>query len=304
MRIPAILAGTILFPVLLSLSFPVALVGQQTAEINGTIVDSTTLEPLVGASVLVTGTTLGASTDIDGRFTVKKIPPGTYYLRVSMIGYGTKLVQGVVVKAGEPATLKLGLSGVEVSVEEVVVTADAVRATESAMLMERKKASTIGDGMSEEQIKRTPDASTADVVKRIPSVTIVDNKYLQVRGSSERYNGAMLNNTSLSSTEPEKKSFAFDLFPSNLIENTVLTKSFTPDLPGDFSGGLLKISTVDFPYTAFEVRSRISSSRHERHYRPVSDTIGKNLRPLLALARLRCSRSCGSKSLPHHGMDQ
>jgi len=67
---------------------------------------------------------------------------------------------------------------------------------------------------------------------------------------------------------------------------------------------VLGISTVDFPYTAFEVRSRISSSRHERHYRPVSDTIGKNLRPLLALARLRCSRSCGSKSLPHHGMDQ
>jgi TonB-dependent receptor len=164
-----------------------------------------------------------------------------------MIGYAGKVVSGVEVKPGEPTTLNISLASADFEVDEVVVTADAVRSTESAVLMERKKASGIGDGVSEEQIRRNGDANTAEVVKRIPSVTIVDNKYLQVRGSSERYNGAMLNNSPMSSTEPEKKSFAFDMFPSNLIENTVLTKSFTPDLPGDFSGGMLKISTVDFP---------------------------------------------------------
>lgn len=164
-----------------------------------------------------------------------------------MIGYAGKLVGAVVVKGGDRLDLNVALASADVTVDEVVVTAEAVRSSEGAVLTERKKANAIGDAMSEEQIRKTPDASTADVVRRIPSVTIVDNKYLQVRGSSERYNGAMLNNTSMSSTEPEKKAFAFDLFPSNLIENTVLTKSFTPDLPGDFSGGLLKISTVDFP---------------------------------------------------------
>ena len=220
---------------------------QQTGEIHGKILDSTTVEPLVGATVVLNGTTLGGAADIDGQFVVRRVPPGTYDLRVSMIGYAGKVVKGVVVIAGDPVTLNISLAGAEVSVDEVVVTADAVRSTEGALLMERKRASAIGDGVSEEQIKKTPDATSAEVLKRIPSVTIVDNKYLLVRGNSERYNGAMLNNTSVSTSEPDKKSFAFDLIPSNLIENTILTKSFTPDQPGDFSGGLLKINTVDFP---------------------------------------------------------
>ncbi len=234
MRNPYLKQGFTKALVILTLVLTNVVFSQQTAEIRGSIVDSTTREPLVGATILVTGTALGASADLDGKYSVKKVPPGTYDLRVSMIGYGVKVVKGLVLKAGESATLDIGLSGVEVSVDEVVVTADAVKSTESAMLMERKKSDAIGDGMSEEQIKKTPDANTADVVKRIPSVTIVDNKYLQVRGSSERYNGAMLNNTSLSSTEPEKKSFAFDIIPSNLIENTMLTKSFTPTFPAIF----------------------------------------------------------------------
>jgi outer membrane receptor protein involved in Fe transport len=223
------------------------LFAQQSSEIRGKIVDSLTVEPLVGATVVLTGTTLGGAADIEGQFAVRKVPAGTYDLRVSMIGYGGKVVSGVVVKPGETVTLNISLASSAVSVDEVVVTAEAIKSGEGAVMMERKKANAIGDGVSGEQIKKSADANTADVVKRIPSVTIVDNKYLQVRGSSERYNAAMLNNTSMSSTEPEKKSFAFDLFPSNLIENTVLTKSFTPDLPGNFSGGLLKISTVDFP---------------------------------------------------------
>lgn len=252
-------AGAILLGCILSLTAAPGLRAQQTTEIAGSIIDSTTLEPLIGASVLLAGTSLGASSDIDGKYLIRKIPTGTYDLRVSMIGYAGKLIRGVILRAGEPSTLNIALAGVEVSVEEVVVTADAVRSTEGALLMERKKSNAIGDGMSEEQIRRTPDANTADVVKRIPSVTIVDNKYLQVRGSGERYNGAMLNNTALSSTEPERKAFAFDILPSNLIENAVLTKSFTPDLPGDFSGGLLKINTVDFP-TRFTLNLAAGSS--------------------------------------------
>jgi hypothetical protein len=239
--------NTIFILLFLLLAAPASLFAQQASEIRGKILDSSTAEPLVGATVILKGTAFGASTDIEGRFLVRKVPPGTYELHISMIGYAGKAISGVVVKAGEPSVLNLSLAGSEVAVDEVVVTADAVRSTEGAVMTDRKKASAIGDGMSEEQIKKSPDANTAEVVKRIPSVTIVDNKFLQVRGSSERYNAAMLNNTAMASTEPEKKAFALDLFPSNLIENTVLTKSFTPDLPGDFSGGLLKINTVDFP---------------------------------------------------------
>lgn len=218
-----------------------------SSDLRGTISDSTTGEILVGATVLLVGTQNGAATDLDGGFLLRRVPHGTHELRVSMVGYATKIIRGVKVGGGDVPPLHVVLVSADLMVDEVVITADAVRSTEAALLTQRKKAGAIGDGMSGEQIRRTPDANTADVIRRIPSVTIVDNKFLQVRGSSERYNGAMLNNASLSSTEPEKKAFAFDLIPSNLIENTILTKSFTPDLPGDFSGGLLQINTVDFP---------------------------------------------------------
>ncbi len=220
---------------------------QENGQITGSVIDESNAEPIIGANVVIAGTTLGASTDLDGKFSIKKVPFGSYELRVSMVGYTTKVISGINIQKDLSSNFDISLSSEALSVDEVVITADAVLSTESAMITERKKSTSIGDGISSQQIKRTPDATSAEVLKRMPSVSIVENKFLLVRGTSERYNMAMLNNTSIASGEPEKKSFAFDLFPTNLIENTIVTKSFTPDLPGDFSGGLLKINTVDFP---------------------------------------------------------
>lgn len=223
------------------------LIAQETGHLTGVVVDDATGETLIGANVLVVGTSLGAATGVNGSYAIRKIPAGEHDIRVSLLGYTSKLVSKALIQEGETLTLNVGLGAQAISVDEVVVTADAVLSSESAVIAERQRARSIGDGIGAEQIKRTADATSAEVLKRIPSVSIVDNKFLVVRGTSERYNSAMLNNTSVASGEPEKKSFAFDLFPTNLIETTVLTKSFTPDLPGDFSGGLLRINTVDFP---------------------------------------------------------
>ncbi len=223
---------------------------QQGGTLSGKVTDAKSGEDLIGANVMVVNTKFGASTDIEGKFQIKKIPAGVYDVRITFMGYETKLISGVEIKSGEttPLTVSLG-EDQGIQQQEVVISATAIKSGEGAILAERKKSSTIGDGISSEQVKKTPDATSSDVLKRVVGLSIVDNKFVYVRGASERYNGTSLNGASVSSSEVGKKSFAFDMIPSNLLDNTVVIKSATPDLPGDFTGGLVQMNTLDFPET-------------------------------------------------------
>lgn len=219
----------------------------QSGGVAGRVYDEHTGEELVGANVLVMNTTLGTKTDVDGKYSIKNVAAGRYDLRFSFVGYVSKVVTGVQVKSGETVTIDVSLQPTTVQTDEVIVTAERVVATESALLAERKKAAAIGDGLSAEQIKRSPDATSGDALKRVVGISVVDNKFVYVRGTSERYNVTQLNGVRAASTEPDKKAFAFDLLPANLLEHTIVTKTFTPDLPGDFAGGLVQLNTMDFP---------------------------------------------------------
>ncbi len=101
----------------------------------------------------------------------------------------------------------------------------------------------VSDGISVEFIKKTPDRTVGDALKRVNGVTIQNDKFVLVRGLADRYNSAMLNRTILPSTEPDRRAFSFDIIPSNLIDNIIVTKSATPSLPGDFGGGVIQITT-------------------------------------------------------------
>ncbi len=233
---------------------------QQSAQggsLIGRIYDEKSGDDLIGANIFVVETKLGASTDIDGRYQIKRIPEGAYDVRISFLGYETKVITGVEIKSGEQATLDVDLHEDQgIQQQEVVISATAIRSGEGAILAERKKAASIGDGISSEQMKKAPDATSGDAMKRVPGVAIVDNKFVYVRGTSERYSNTTLNGTNISGSEPEKKSFSFDMFPSNLLENIVIAKTFTPDVPGDFGGGNVQLSTVEFP-EHFTVRASV-----------------------------------------------
>ena len=237
-----------LLAVLLITSFSTSL-SQQTGILTGRVWDEETGEELVGANILLVGTSRGGTTDISGNFNLRGIPLGTYDLRVTFVGYATKIVRGVQVTGTEPVSLQILLKTEQFESEEVVVTAERLMSTESAILANRQKAMSIGDGLSAEQIKKAPDATSGDALKRVTGLTIVDNKFVYVRGVTDRYNGTMLNGVSVTSTDTDvdRKSFAFDMIPANLLENTVVVKTATPDLPGDFSGGMVQINTLDFP---------------------------------------------------------
>lgn len=220
---------------------------QQKGSISGKIIDKQTNEPLIGASVAIETTTLGASTDLDGNYEIRNLQPGFYSLRVSYISYQTTTVKNIKVESGKSTVVNIPLEQATTELNEVVVAAEALKSTEAAILNIQKSSLNIVDGMSAELIKKNNSSDGIDILRRMTGVTISDGKYAFVRGVSDRYNSTLLNGSTLPSTDPEKKSFSYDLFPASLIENVLTSKTFIPDKPADFSGGLVEINTIEFP---------------------------------------------------------
>ena len=127
------------------------------------------------------------------------------------------------------------------------ITIRSVQKKESniAVINSIRNSSVISDGLSVEFIKKTPDRSVGDALKRVNGVTIQNDKFVLVRGLADRYNSAMLNKTILPSTEPDRRAFSFDIIPSNLVDNIIVAKSATANLPGDFAGGIVQVTTKD-----------------------------------------------------------
>lgn len=220
----------------------------QTGKISGTISDKKTGETLIGVTVRIKGTTKGVSTDVDGKYTLQAMANGKYTIEFSYVGYQTKEVSDVEVKS--PAVTNLNVTLSEASGQnlgEVVVKASFKQESINTLYAQQKNSALISDGISSEQIKKSPDRNTSDVLKRVSGATIQDNKFVIVRGLSDRYNTATLDNSTLPSTEANKKAFSFDIVPSNLVDKITISKTATPDLPADFAGGAVQIVTKDIP---------------------------------------------------------
>jgi len=220
----------------------------QTGKIAGKVTDKVSGETLIGLTVGIEGTTKGAATDVEGRFVIANLAPGKYNVTFRYLGYQTKNVTGVEVKDGAVTTLNVILEEASTqSLGEVVVTATYRQATVGALYAQQKNAAAISDGISSDVIKKSPDRNTGEVIKRVSGASVQDNKFIIIRGLSDRYNNALINNTPLPSTEPDRKTFSFDIIPASLIDNVIISKTATPDIPGDFAGGVIQIKTKDFP---------------------------------------------------------
>jgi outer membrane receptor protein involved in Fe transport len=220
---------------------------QQTGSIFGKITDKSNNEELIGANVLVLGTAFGSSSDIDGKFNIGGLSEGNYTIKISYISYNSVTVENIFVKAGNSTKVDVSLESTATELQEVLVTAEALRNSETSVLKIQKNSANIVDGFSGDLIKKNNSSDGTDILKRMSGVTISEGKYAFVRGVGDRYNNTLLNGANLPSTDPEKKSFSYDIFPANLIESIITAKTFTPDKPADFSGGLVQISTIEFP---------------------------------------------------------
>jgi TonB-dependent receptor len=215
--------------------------------ISGKVVDQKTGETIIGANVIIEGTIIGAATDLNGNFRIENLSPGTYNIQVSFISYEPVIIEGVLVEATKNARLNVVLVEREMNIEGVQVTARRVTHTEMSLITSIRTSNLVVSGISAQQISRSQDSDAAAVIKRIPGVTLVDNRFIMVRGLSERYNASMLHETYAPSMETDVRSFSFDIIPSNLVDRIMIYKSPSADLPGDFAGGVIRVYTKSIP---------------------------------------------------------
>jgi TonB-dependent receptor len=214
----------------------------QTGSIKGTVKDAITGEGVIGANVFIKGTTQGSSADINGDFEIQRVSVGTYTLIVSFISYKTDTLN-VTVYADQTTVINTTLTEATTALSEVVVSGQRARNTDISIIKEIKSGQLVVAGISAQQISMSQDRDAAQVIKRIPGVTIFNNKFVNVRGLSERYNTVLLNNVIAPSTEVDSRAFAFDLIPSNMIDRMLVYKSGSSELPSEFAGAVINIDT-------------------------------------------------------------
>ena len=231
-----------------------SVLGQATGKISGRVTDKNTGETLLGLSVKVDGTTNGVMTDVEGRYILGGLKAGKNSVTFSYVGYKTKNITDVEVAQGQVTNLDVVMEEAGEQLAEVVITATARQESLNGLYAKQKNSVRVTDGISAESIRKSPDRNTGEVLKRVSGTTIQDNKFVVVRGLADRYNSASLDNGVLPSTEPNRKAFSFDIIPSNLIDNIIISKTATPDIAGDFAGGSVQIITKDIPdenFTSF-----------------------------------------------------
>ena len=217
----------------------------QKGTVSGVLTDKDmNNEPLPFANALIKGTTIGTTTDIDGKFSLS-VEPGNYILELSFLGYQTVDVP-ITIKAGQNVTVNKAMTaGDGVMLQDVVVVTSRKKNTEAAIMAEMKEAKQVVSAISAEQMSKGTDSNAADAIQRVPGVTIVDGKFVMIRGLSERYNNVLINNAVAPSTEVDKRTFAFDLIPTKAIDKMLIVKTGSADKPGDFSGGIINITTSE-----------------------------------------------------------
>lgn len=236
---------------ILFLSFLSTTLLAQNGTIGGRITDVKSQEAIIGANVVIEGTTVGAATDLDGNFLIQNVKPGIYTIVVSFVTYKTNRVTDVVVEAGKKTTLEIPLAEDVAELEEIIVTAKKEIATDMNLLKSIRESKLVVSGISSEQITKLPDRDVAQIAQRVPGVTIVDNRFVIVRGVPERYNQVMINGAIAPSTEIDRRSFSFDMVPAGAIDQMLIYKSGTAELPGDFAGGVIQLVTRQPSYEPF-----------------------------------------------------
>jgi len=213
-------------------------------QISGKLIDAQTGEPVVGGAIQIEGTSIGALSDIDGNYVVRKVPEGVHNLIVKCVGYSELRVEEVTVGEGETPKLDLTISPetIETGIT-VTVKAERVRNTEASLLKERQLSLVVSDAISSETISRSGSGDAASAVKRVTGASIVGGKFVYVRGLGDRYANTKINGSPLPSPDPDKQSVPMDVIPSGLLDNIVVEKTFTPDKPGNFAGGSVNLNT-------------------------------------------------------------
>lgn len=216
--------------------------------IKGRVIDEEGLE-VFGATVMIDGTGKGTVTDFDGRFELTNLEKGTYSITISYLSYNNQIISDIEVGDAPVLLGDIKMTSAAVNLEGVVVSAKALQNTENAVQTLKRKSIAAVDGISSQAFSTTGDGDAGSAMKRVTGVSVDGGKYVFIRGLGGRYSMTTLNGLEIPGLDPDRNSVQMDIFPTNLIENILVYKTFTPNLPGTFTGGLVDISTKDFPET-------------------------------------------------------
>lgn len=246
---------------------PAIATGAEAGVIKGKLTDDQN-EPLIGASIVVKGTGLGTVTDIDGNYEIE-IPAGNHTVTITYIGYKPIEKQlNSIPENGEVVMDFVMENGID-DLDEVSVVAKVKRNTEIAQISAQKTSFVVQTGVSAQLIARTQDKDASEVIRRVPGVSIIDGKFIMVRGLSQRYNNVWLNGGAVPSSEADSRAFSFDILPSSQLENMVVVKSAAPEYPADFTGGFILVNTrqmTDTPSFNISLGAGINDRTHFRSF--------------------------------------
>ena len=214
-------------------------------QIKGVVIDQKSKETLIGAVVTVDGTNVKAITNIDGNFQIDGLDKDKKYtLYINYVGYKTQKIDGVQAKDADQV---IALQPDEQQLKEVTITAVERRNTDAAMIQVAKSSPVIVSNVSAQEISRTQDTNAGEVIRRVPGVSLIDDKFVMVRGLSQRYNNVWVNGGAVPSSEADSRAFSFDIIPSSQIDNLTIVKSPTAEYPADYSGGFIIVNTKEIP---------------------------------------------------------
>ncbi len=223
----------------------------QTGSVTGIITDSQSQETLIGVTIRVEGANKGVATDVEGKFNLPGLSAGTHTLTVSYVGYKSLKVEDVKIETGRITELSIALQAAFGLLEEVVVTARTDKSSSMALINDRKLSSLVLQKVGSEELTLKGIGNVGEGLKKVVGVAMVGDKSLFVRGLGDRYNNATLNGLPIPSTNPDVKLIPLDIFPTSIVKNIEVLKSYSPVYYGDFSGGTIDIVTRDYPEKGF-----------------------------------------------------
>ncbi len=218
----------------------------QKGYLRGKILDDDTGEGLIGAAVYKEKTSVGAVADFDGNYSFA-LDPGIHTVVFQFVSYQSQTIKDIEIKADEVVTLDIALSSVTAELDEIVITAAQIKDNEAAMMALQKKSPNVVNGISSQAFRKIGDGDLGNAMKRVTGVSVEGGKYVYVRGLGDRYTKTTLNQMVIPGLDPDRNTVQIDIFPTSTIENVMVYKTFTPDLPGDFTGGIVDIETKKFP---------------------------------------------------------
>lgn len=214
--------------------------------LEGQIVNAENGQPVAGARVYLAGTPIDLTTDAQGRFRAE-VPGGSYAVSVIAPGFASQTLDAVAIPAKGKAERNIELTPAGLELPDFVVVEPYVEGSLAAFVEEKRTSSAVSDIIGAEQISRSGDSDAAGALRRVTGLTLVDGKFVYVRGLGERYSSTLLNNAQIPSPDPTRRVVPLDLFPTEILQGIVIQKTYTADMPGEFGGGTIQLRTRGVP---------------------------------------------------------